>query len=284
MAQSVFSVLQVGAVGTLVLLPSAVLLRTERELRDRLDASRRRTEDIADVDTMVESIIAEMAISPAGVPGWVVGVRYVPAWGHLSGDSLQILDPVTPGGSTLLVVVDVAGHDAHAALVAYGLRTHIAALWERGADLCEIAASANQKLVRRQTTATAVLLRIPHDGTLVEVLNAGHPPPVHIHNRQPVRWTPTGPLLGMIGAEHSVHATSVHAGDLIVICTDGLEEARAPDRRPLGDQQLLDILGAYANEQPQQIANALVDAALQHVAGRLDDDALAVVLRKELDA
>ena len=281
MAQSVFSVLQVGAVGTLVLLPSAVLVRTERQLRDRLDASRRRTEDIADINTMVESITAEMAISPPGVPGWVVTVRYEPAWGHLGGDSLQIIGPTRPGGSTLLAVVDVAGHDAHSALVAYGLRTHIAALWERDASLRDIAASANQKLVRRQTTATAVLLCIPHDGTLIEVLNAGHPPPVHFHRREPSTWTPTGPLLGILGAEHSVHVASVHAGDLIVICTDGLEEARAPDRRPLGDQRLFDIMAAYADEPPEQVADALVDAALQHVVGRLDDDALVVVLRKE---
>ena len=282
MAQSLFSVLQVGAVGTLVLLPSAVLVRTERELRDRLDTSRRRTEDIADVGIMVESLTAEMAISPPGVPGWMIGVRYEPAWGHLGGDSLQILGPILPGGSTLLAVVDVAGHDAHSALVAYGLRTHIAALWERNASLCEIAASANQKLVRRQTTATAVLLRIPNDGAVIEVLNAGHPPPVHFHHRQPLLWTPTGPLLGMMGAEHSIRATSINDGDMIVICTDGLEEARSADRRPLGDQRLLDIARAYVNEPPKQVADALVDAALEHVVGRLEDDALVVVLRKEI--
>lgn len=281
MAQSAFMVLQVGTVGAMVLLPSAVFVRTERELRDRLDASRRHTEDIADVDTMVESITAEMSISSPAVPGWVIGVRYEPAWGHLAGDSLQILDAVTPGGSTLLALFDVAGHDAHAALVAYGLRTHIAALWERGAGLCEIAASANQKLVRRQTIATAVLMRFPHDGATVEVLNAGHPPPVHFRRRHPQRWAATGPLLGIAGAVHSVHTTPVNAGDLIVLCTDGLEEARGPDRRALGGERLLELVAACTQETPQRVADALVDAALEHAGRRLSDDALVVVLRKD---
>ena len=229
---------------------------------------------------MVESITAEMAISSPGVPGWVIGVRYVPAWGHLAGDTLQVLDAAAPGGSTLLALFDIAGHDAHAALVAYGLRTHIAALWERGASLCEIAASANQNLVGRQTIATAVLMRFPHDGATVEVLNAGHPPPVHLHCGELSRWTATGPLLGLAGAGHSVYTTPVDTGDLIVVCTDGLEETRGPDRRPLGDQRLIELVAACSHEAPQRIADVLVDAALEHAGRRLNDDALVVVLRK----
>ena len=109
LAQSVFTVLQVATIGALVLLPSAVFVRTERELRHHLDTSRRRDEDADDVDTIVESITAEMAISSPVVPGWTIGMRYEPAWGHLAGDSLQVLDAIAPGGSTLLVMFDIAG-------------------------------------------------------------------------------------------------------------------------------------------------------------------------------
>lgn len=183
MALSVFSVFQVAIIGALVLLPVAVFVRTERELRHRLDVTRRRTEDATDVDKIVESIVAEMAIASPVVPGWVIGTRYVPAWGHTAGDSLHVLDAVLAGGPTLLVLFDIAGHDAHAALVAYGLRTHIAALWEQGASLTTIAASANQKLVRRGTIGTAVLIAFAQNGTGLEVLNAGHPHPVHMRGR-----------------------------------------------------------------------------------------------------
>ena len=280
-AQSVFSVVQVAIIGALVLLPSAVFVRTERELRDRLDATRRRSEDATDVDKIVESIIAEMAISSPVVPGWVIGTRYVPAWGHTAGDSLQVLEAVVPGGPTLLVLFDIAGHDAQAALVAYGLRTHIAALWEQEASVRTIAASANQKLVRRGTIGTAVLIAFAQNGKVVEVLNAGHPPPVHVHGHTSTRWTGTGPLLGLDGGDHFVHTIRVDSGELIVMWTDGLEEAHSSDRRQLGEQRLLELLAECSHEPPQRVADALVDAALEHSGGRLYDDALVVVLRKD---
>lgn len=281
LAQSVFSVLQVGTVGALVLLPSAVFVRTERELRERLDTARRQTEDVADVEQIIESITANMAIAAPEVPGWTIAVRYEPAWGHLAGDSLQILDAVEPGDPTLLVLFDIAGHDAQAALVAYGLRTHIAALWERGASLGEIAASTNQKLVRRGTIGTAVFVLFAPDGTDAQVVNAGHPQPIHVHNGVASRWTATGPLLGLIGAEYSTRPTSIETGDLVVICTDGIEEARAPDRSQLGDQRLLELVMECAHELPHSVANSLVDAALEHSGRRLNDDALVIVLRKD---
>jgi len=66
-----------------------------------------------------------------------------------------------------------------------------------------------------------------------------------------------------------------------VICTDGIEEARAPDRRPLGDQLIVELVAAYADVASQRVADAIVDAALEHSGARLSDDALVVVLRKD---
>ena len=57
----------------------------------------------------------------------------------------------------------MAGHDARAAILAYGLRSHIAALWEQGCGLEAIAASASMKLCRRSSIATAVFLEIAED-------------------------------------------------------------------------------------------------------------------------
>jgi len=79
------------------------------------------------------------------------------------------------------------------------------------------------------------------DGSAVEVLNAGHPRPVHLHSRTPSQWAASDRLLCLANARHSLHTTNVHGGHLIVICTDGPEHSR----------------------------------------GRLNDDALVVVLRED---
>jgi len=79
------------------------------------------------------------------------------------------------------------------------------------------------------------------DGSAVEVLNAGHSCPVHRLSRTLSRWAATDPLLGLAGAHHSLHTTDVHSGDLVVICTDGLE---------LGDQLLLELLVCVRRRVP----------------------------------
>ena len=204
LSQSVFSVLQVAVLSAAVLIPSAVIARTERQLRDELDSARRREEHRGDVDTLVEAITAEMTISLPELPGWEIAMRYEPATGHLAGDSVQSHHRQEPRPATLLALVDVAGHDVYSAVVAYGLRAHIGALWESGADLRTVASSANAKLLRRNTIATAVFVVVEPNAESVEVVNAGHPAPVHVRSGRHTHWTRTGPLLGLSHATYDV--------------------------------------------------------------------------------
>ncbi len=279
-AQSVFSVVQVGVLGALVLIPSAVVVRTERQLREEFQRARRRAESSTDIATVVEAIVSEMTFAVPEIPGWDVGMRHEPATGHLAGDSVQVLERTSTEVSRLLVLFDIAGHGAPSAVLAYGLRAHIAALWEQGADLATIARSTNAKLIRRGTIATAVFLGFSDDDTTVHVVNAGHPPPLHISGNRAVPITRTGPILGINGPAHEVRSIVVDRGDLLVLATDGLDEARDPDGRQLGDGRLTELAVAHRAEGVTTIAEACVDLALEHSRGRLDDDALVVIARR----
>lgn len=280
LAQSVFSVVQVGVLGVLILVPSGVVVRTERELREQYLSARRLAESAADIDVVVEAITSEMMLTEPDIPGWDTGMRHEPATGHLAGDSVQVLPPATTGGPTLLVVFDIAGHGAHSAVLAYGLRSHVAALWEQGCDLKTVVASANAKIVRRQTIATAVFLSFPAEGSTVELVNAGHPAPLHVSGGRATALGGTGPLLGLGRGVHDVRTITVHRGDLLVISTDGLSEARFHGGEQLGDGALTDLVLAHRSEGVQVIADASVDLAVEHSRGRLADDALVVVARR----
>ncbi|MDO8362644.1 MAG: PP2C family protein-serine/threonine phosphatase [Actinomycetota bacterium] len=280
LSQSVFSVLQVAVLSAAVLIPTAVIGRTERQLRERLDAARRREEHRGDVDTLVEAVTAEMTITAPDLPGWEIGMRYQPATGHLAGDSVQVHTRDEPRPATLIAIVDVAGHDVFSAVVAYGLRAHIGALWENGADLATVVRSANAKLVRRHTIATAVLIVIEPDATSVEVVNAGHPAPVHLRARQQTEWTRTGPLLGLPGAAHGINVFDILPDDLIVFYTDGVTEARGPGGRQLGDEFIQRLITARQAEPAATIAGACVDAAIEHAQSRLSDDVLVIAARR----
>jgi serine phosphatase RsbU (regulator of sigma subunit) len=280
LSQSMFSVLQVGVLGGAVLIPAALIARTERQLRNQLDAARRRDEHHHDVDTVVEAITSEMVVVTPEMPGWEIGMRYRPATGHLAGDSVQVHHRMEPQPATLIAIVDIAGHDAYAAVVAYGLRAHIGALWEYGADLAAIVSSANAKVVRRRTIATGVLLSFEHGSHEVQFVNAGHPPPIHVHAGHMSTWSATGPLLGIETGQHAVHNYDVKPGDLIVSYTDGLVEAQSRTGAQLGERTLHRLIHSYRDQPVGDIADACMDAAMQHAAARLRDDALVVVARR----
>ena len=283
LSQSVFSVLQVAVLSAAVLIPSAVIGRTERQLRDELDTARRHDEHRSDVDTLVEAVTAEMTITAPDLPGWEIAMRYQPATGHLAGDSVQVHVRQQPRPATLLALVDVAGHDVYSAVLAYGLRAHIGALWETGADLRTVASSANAKLLRRHTIATAVFVVVEPGAEFVEVLNAGHPAPVHVRSGSQTPWNPTGPLLGLPRATFDVTRYDMMPGDLVVFYTDGVIEVRSPDGHQLGEEFIYRLIAAREAEPAATIADACVDAAVEHARSRLSDDALVIAARRLSD-
>ncbi len=280
LSQSVFSVLQVAVLSAAVLIPAAVISRTELQLREELDSARRRVEHRSDVDTLVEAVTAEMTITAPDLPDWEIGMRYQPATGHLAGDSVQVHVRDQPRPATLIAIVDVAGHDVYSAVVAYGLRAHVGALWEMGADLPAIVSSVNAKLLRRHTIATAVLIVIEPGAESVQVVNAGHPAPVHVRAGSQTEWTRTGPLLGLTGATHDVSVYDVLPDDLVVFYTDGVIEARSPSGNQLGEEFLRRLISSRHNDTAGTIASACVDAAIEHSQSRLSDDVLVIAARR----
>jgi serine phosphatase RsbU (regulator of sigma subunit) len=279
LSQSVFSVLQVGVLGAAVLIPAGLLASTERQLRDQLDALRREEEHSNDMTAVLEAITGEMAVIVPDVPGWETAMRYQPATGRLAGDSVQVHHRNGPDPATLVAIIDIAGHDAHSAVVAYGLRAHIAALWESGSTLQDVIDSINSKIVRRNTIATGVLFAVSDGSQRVTFANCGHPPPLHVRGSQLSRWARTSPLFGLATGQFSVETYDVLPGDLIVAYTDGLIEARNPAGEELGDDTIHRIIQLYRDQSLETIADACMDAALQHARARLNDDALIVVAR-----
>jgi hypothetical protein len=279
LSQSVFSVIQVSVLGAAVLVPAGLLATTERQLRAHLDAARREQEDRSHVTTALEAITGEMAVVVPDVPGWEIAMRYQPAKGHLAGDSVQALHRDAPESATLVAIIDIAGHDAQSAVVAYGVRAHIAALWETGVGLQQLVESVNLAILRRDTIATGLFFAVADGSAHVAFANCGHPPPLHVRGDHTSTWPRTTPLLGMACDDVVVETYDVAAGDLLVAYTDGLTEARNASGRELGDRTIHRVVQMYHDQQPEAIADACLDAALQHAATRLNDDALVLVAR-----
>ncbi|MFD0349868.1 PP2C family protein-serine/threonine phosphatase [Kitasatospora aburaviensis] len=135
---------------------------------------------------------------------------------------------------------------------------------------------------RGESFITAVILDIPDDGPVLRLIDCGHPPPLLL-NADGITVLnarhPAPPLgLGELApTTYEVEDFPFLPGDRLLIYTDGVIEARDPERRfyPLTER-----VDAWRSERPEVLLNRLRRDLLAHVGGRLDDDAAMVVVER----
>ncbi|MFJ4467114.1 PP2C family protein-serine/threonine phosphatase [Streptomyces sp. NPDC089424] len=129
--------------------------------------------------------------------------------------------------------------------------------------------------------ATALLVEIPHEGRRLAILNCGHPPPLLL-NRGKVRvLEPTSPspllnLAELIGDHYCIDTYEFTPGDLLLLYTDGVAEARALDG---GFFPLASWMRQQPPVQPRELLTALHRDLLHYSRGRLDDDIAVLAVR-----
>ncbi|WP_307795686.1 PP2C family protein-serine/threonine phosphatase [Actinacidiphila acididurans] len=132
---------------------------------------------------------------------------------------------------------------------------------------------------------TAALLDVADDAPLVQVLNSGHPAPLRLHDgrvsvlspRQPA--PPIGVCLPQAPLARA-NAFPFHPGDLLLLYTDGVTEARDATGRfyPLAERALA---LATPGCDPAELVALLSEDLLLHTQGNLNDDAALVAVRRE---
>jgi serine phosphatase RsbU (regulator of sigma subunit) len=130
---------------------------------------------------------------------------------------------------------------------------------------------------------TAALLEIPDDEPVVRLIDCGHPPPLLLLRERRVTTLqarrPVPPLgLGELSeCGYPVETFPLGAGDLLVLYTDGVIEARDPAGTffPLADRIL-----AWSGGDPESLVQHIRDDLLTHVRGELNDDAAVIVLER----
>ncbi|MFF8784594.1 PP2C family protein-serine/threonine phosphatase [Streptomyces sp. NPDC015125] len=134
-----------------------------------------------------------------------------------------------------------------------------------------------------ETFATAVLLDLPDRWPVLRIINCGHPPPLLLREGQALPLygertaLPIG-LGGLAGApDYEVETFPFEPGDLLLLYTDGVSEAR-DDRGVF--YPLVERAGAWGDGSPQQVLHRLRVDLLAHTNGRLGDDAAAVAVRR----
>jgi phosphoserine phosphatase RsbU/P len=85
----------------------------------------------------------------------------------------------------------------------------------------------------------------------------------------------TGPVLGVMEEPFETKTLYLEDGDIVVLVTDGLTEARNRAGEQLGDQGAMELIAA-SNPQPQLLSDELV-AKVKAIEGNRTRDDLAVL-------
>jgi PAS domain S-box-containing protein len=252
--------------------------RAEHELRQQRERAHRLLAQL------------ERALTPAtGLPRtWRAAWRYRAAVSEmlLGGDFLGVTE--RPDGSLEFLIGDVSGRGPSAAGIGASLRSGWRALVEAGVDPAT-QVSVLHRVLRgygdRGLFATVCSGRFPASGSTLEVVSAGHHPPLRLsaEGHRPLELE-VGPALGIPEDDHR-WPTNVLPADVgvgLLLFTDGAFEGR----RSPGSHRRLEYAG-LADEIPIDLLGArdfdrCLDELLTHIetanGGPLKDDVALLLI------
>jgi PAS domain S-box-containing protein len=239
--------------------------------------------------TIADALQAGLApLPPPALRGVEVAARYRAAGeGVAVGGDFYDFVPLEDR-RWLLVVGDVCGRGPSAAALNAQVRYTSRALARAGYGPAAIAAEVNANVLAdvddsRFCTAVFALVHPAGDGepTTVELVGAGHPPPLVLDPDGTV--TPAAarnPLLGVVpDVEFTPSLVELRPGATLVVVTDGVLEARDRGGDFYDDERLAALLSGLAGQDAEAIADAIDDSVRAFADGVLDDDVAVVVVQ-----
>jgi serine phosphatase RsbU (regulator of sigma subunit) len=225
--------------------------------------------------------------SDPAVAGLDVAIRFDPCrW--IGGDYVDVM-PMADG-RTLLAIADVCGKGLQAALVAASVHSLTHAGVRAGADPARLVSLLNEHLVEHLPRGSFVTLAVaavsPDTGGL-EVVNAGHPPPVIVERAGTLRRMASGlnVPLGLQPETFQVQAERLAPGDILAMFTDGISDLRTGTSRRLGTEWMGNQVGAaYAAGivEAGQIAERLAAEIERILAGGMAEDDRTFLLARRV--
>ena len=204
--------------------------------------------------------------------GWEASYRYEPA-GVLSGDYCDLWMRPDEASSLFFAVGDVSGKGLAASLLMAHLQSAFRSLLATGVPLAELVERVNRQLLEASLPthyATLACGRATADGR-VEIVNAGHLPPLVVRGAEVERVAATGFPLGLFSERpYQVTSLQFEPGHSLVIYTDGLTEARLPNGEEYGEQRVARLL---AQPSKSSAPRHVVQAVRGDLAGFLGDSA-----------
>jgi serine phosphatase RsbU (regulator of sigma subunit)/anti-sigma regulatory factor (Ser/Thr protein kinase) len=210
-----------------------------------------------------------------GIAGLELASRYLPASGESLGGDWYDAFPLS-GGRIVVAVGDVVGHGVAAAAVMAQLRTALRAYAAEGHPPAVVVERVNQLMWQLGPTSMTTLAYVVIDPELesLELVNAGHPPPLIVRADGEASFLPLQGNVALGASALARYRADPHpfeTGATLVLYTDGLVEARG---KSIEDGlERLRALGEHAGSI-EDLCEAIVERMVP--SERPDDIALIV--------
>jgi phosphoserine phosphatase RsbU/P len=281
------SVLEHDASGTPTVVRTAVFDASQRRAYEReLVRTKQQAEESEIRARTLAQTLQRSFLPPIDprIPGLQLGAVYRPAGDgtEVGGDFYDVFE-VGPD-DWCVVIGDVCGKGVEAAIVTSLARHTVRAVSVRQTEPSTALATLNEVLLHHETDrfCTLVVLRLRREaagGWTATVSCGGHPLPFLIRRPgPPVTFGQPGSLVGVLDEPRFFDTTvTLGTGDVIVLYTDGVPEARSQTGEFFGDDRLRAFLEVGHLSAPV-LVEELLDEVMQFQSQQPRDDIALVAI------
>ncbi len=273
----------------LVLLPVGLsigygrdFLRAARLAEDRFTIERRAVEVLTQEQLAPRAWAARLA--PEDLPditGFEVGRVYQAGTGMMAGDFYDVFR--LSKTRVAAVIGDVTGHGIEASITAFQAKYLLRVFLRQYRDPAQALEELNTQmstLERAEELISLCVLVFDTEAGTLRFTSAGHPAAWLWHGREVRPLRATGPLL-LLDPKGSYFSREIplDAGDLVLLYTDGLAEARNGEQL-FGEERIANTLRRDPTAAPAVLCKTLIEAARDFSRAALTDDVAILAIRR----
>ena len=272
-----------------ILVPVAISVIYGRDfIRDaRLAESRvaleRRAEEVLSQEELAPRRWAAR-LAPEELPdfaGFELGRVYQAGTGLMAGDFYDVFR-VAPT-RIVAVIGDVTGHGIEPSITAFQAKYLLRVFLRQYRDPAQGLEEMNRQmsaLERAEEFISLCVVVFDTEAGALRVASAGHPAAWLWHDREVRPLRATGPLLMLDpDATYSSREIPLDMGDMLLLYTDGLAEARN-GQQLFGEDRIANTLRRDPGVSPDVLAKTLLEAARDFATEPMTDDVAILAIRR----
>lgn len=241
----------------------AVEVLTQEQLAPRAWAGRLAPEDLPDIT------------------GFEVGRVYQAGTGMMAGDFYDVFR-LSPS-RVAAVIGDVTGHGIEASITAFQAKYLLRVFLRQFRDPAQALEELNRQMStmeRAEEFISLVVIVFDTQAATLRYASAGHPAAWLWHDREVRPLRSTGPLLMLDPtADYLSREIPLDLGDLVLLYTDGLAEARNGDAL-FGEERIANALRRDPGIDPGVLCKTLLESARDFAEAGLSDDVAILSIRR----